>query len=96
MFNQLIEYSFPSLIKTHSLSGSLKVRTSDSVNPLPTIIGFNNTGKEAFEDIVGKGENASNQNFLLFPQWFLSYWVMYYLLSANAFDLDRSKSFVVK
>ena len=26
-----------------------------------------------FENIVGKGENASNQHFLLFPQYFLPY-----------------------
>ena len=28
---------------------------------------------EAFGNIVGKGENASNQRFLLFPPHFLSY-----------------------
>ena len=27
--------------------------------------------KKAFESIVGKGENAGNQHFLLFPQCFL-------------------------
>ena len=27
---------------------------------------------EAFENIVGKGENAGNQHFLLFPQYFSS------------------------
>ena len=32
---------------------------------------FNDPGKEAFENIVGKGENAGNQHFLLFPQYFL-------------------------
>ena len=26
--------------------------------------------KKAFENIVGKGENAGNQHFLLFPQVF--------------------------
>ena len=26
--------------------------------------------KKPFEDIVGKGENAGNQHFLLFPQCF--------------------------
>ena len=29
--------------------------------------------KEAFENIVGKGENAGNQHFLLCPQCFLSF-----------------------
>ena len=28
---------------------------------------FNFSGKEALENIVGKGENAGNQHFLLFP-----------------------------
>ena len=37
-----------------------------------TIPTFNDLKKEAFENIVGKGENAGNQNFLLFPQSFLS------------------------
>ena len=27
--------------------------------------------KKSFENIVGKGENAGNQHFLLFPQCFL-------------------------
>ena len=30
-------------------------------------------GKRPFENIVGKGENADNQHFLLFPQFFLPY-----------------------
>ena len=29
--------------------------------------------KKAFESIVGKGENAGNQQFLLLPKNFLSY-----------------------
>ena len=29
--------------------------------------------KKSFEDIAGKGENAGNQHFLLFPQCFLPY-----------------------
>ena len=29
--------------------------------------------KKAFENIMGKGENAGNQHFLLFPQCFQSY-----------------------
>ena len=28
--------------------------------------------KRSFENIAGKGENAGNQHFLLFPQCFLS------------------------
>ena len=29
--------------------------------------------KKSFENIVGKGENAGNQHFLLFPLCFLSF-----------------------
>ena len=32
---------------------------------------FNNSKKEAFENIVGKGENAAYQHFLLFQHFFL-------------------------
>ena len=35
------------------------------------IIGFNVPCKAAFENIVGKGENAGSQHFLIFPQCFL-------------------------
>ena len=35
---------------------------------------FDNHGKKKpFENIMGKGENAGNWHFLLFPQCFLSY-----------------------
>ena len=37
-----------------------------------TIQTFNTSGKEAFKNIVGKGENAGNQHFLLSPQCFPS------------------------
>ena len=32
---------------------------------------FNDTEIDVFENIVGKGENAGNQHFLLYPQCFL-------------------------
>ena len=38
-----------------------------------TIPTYNNPEKESFENIVGKGENAGNQHFLLFPQCFLPF-----------------------
>ena len=39
-----------------------------SFNPLPLNPDFQRPqGKKAFENIVGKGENAGNQHFLLFP-----------------------------
>ena len=57
--------------------------------------------KRPFENIVGKGENAGNQHFLLFPQFFhpsqkefLCFLVTFKLLSANAFNLDQSKILV--
>ena len=34
---------------------------------------FDALEEKAFENIVGKEENAGNQHFLLFPQCFLSY-----------------------
>ena len=37
-------------------------------NTIPT---FNHPETESFENIVGKGENAGNQHFLLFLQCFL-------------------------
>ena len=54
--------------------------------------------KMPFEKIVGKGENAGNQHFLLFPQCFTTQSVRkiifsaaFILSSANAFNLDQSK-----
>ena len=35
---------------------------------IPTLMTL---GKKTFENIVGKGENAGNQHFLLFPHCFL-------------------------
>ena len=35
-----------------------------------TIPTFNDPEEEGFENIAGKGENAGNQHFLLFPQCF--------------------------
>ena len=53
--------------------------------------------KKTLENIVGKGENAGNQHFLLFPQCFLPFLKQssvsesHLLSSANAFNLDKSK-----
>ena len=53
--------------------------------------------RKAFENIVGKEENAGNQHFLLSPQCFFilpkpnfNFLVTFILLSANAFNLDQS------
>ena len=53
--------------------------------------------KRDFENIVGKGENAGNQHFLLFPQCFLPYHIeiiisaTFIVSSANTLNLDQSK-----
>ena len=39
-------------------------------NPLPHNPDLTPLEKKAFENIVGKGENAGNQHFLLFPTMF--------------------------
>ena len=51
--------------------------------------------KEAFGNILGKGENAGNQHFLLFPKCFLPFQKLisnfestFILLSARALNLD--------
>ena len=61
-------------------------------NPLTTL------KEEAFENIVGKGQNAGNQHFFPFPTRFstlsereISISLTSTMLSANAFNLDQSK-----
>ena len=56
-------------------------RYSTPVVPVPALSSlfipqsptFYDIEKEAFENIVGKGENAGNQHFLLFPQCLLPF-----------------------
>ena len=43
------------------------------LNLFHTTSTFNTSGKKALENIAGKGENAGNQLFLLFPQFFLPF-----------------------
>ena len=59
---------------------------------------FDAPGKQAFENTVGKGEIARNEQFLLFPQCFLPVWITFCLFlsnlklsSANSFSLEESK-----
>ena len=58
---------------------------------------FNYLWKRTLENTVGKGENAGNQHFLLFPQCFLLYQraivilATFNLLSANAFNFVSSE-----
>ena len=42
--------------------------------------------KMAFENIVGKGENAGDQHFLLFPKYFLPYQKQFHYFSLIEFD----------
>ena len=67
-----------------------------------TIPGFHDPTKKAFENIVGKGENADNQYFLLFFTMFSSLSKKEILISAtlkllstNTFNLVKSKNFEI-
>ena len=56
--------------------------------------------KKAIANIVEKGENAGNQQFLLFQQCFLYFQrknsvFLVPLLSANSFNSDRSRIVLV-
>ena len=44
-----------------------------SSNLYHKILAFTNWEKKPFENIVGKGQNAGHQHFLLFPQCFQPY-----------------------
>ena len=48
------------------LSSKLKAFAEDSLN----VVKLANFVCDGVENIVGKGENAGYQHFLLFPQWF--------------------------
>ena len=80
------------------MNASASAYTKLSVNPLP----HNETFWRVWErnlfsqNIVGKGENAGKQHFLLFSQCFLlyqrqklSFMLTFILSSANAFNLDE-------
>ena len=62
-----------------------------------TMTPFDAPGKHSFENTVGKGEIAHNEQFLLFPQCFLPIWITLSfssnlkLSSANSFSLEESK-----
>ena len=47
--------------------------------------------KKALENIVGKGENAGNQHFLLFPHCFLTYFKTEFIILTTFIFLLRSK-----
>ena len=43
-----------------------------------TVTPFDASGKQAFENTVGKGEIARDEQFLLFPQCFLPVWITFF------------------
>ena len=67
--------------------------SADYFNSLPHNPTFNDREEEGFLNIVGKGENAGYQHFLLFPQCFLPsyFWATFIMLSANASNLHQTK-----
>ena len=60
---------------------------------------FKTLEMKPFESIVGKGENAGNQHFLLFPVFStlpnlnFNFSVTFILSSASSFNLEQSKNF---
>ena len=62
-----------------------------------TILTIDDLERQAFENIVGKGENAGFQYFLHFPQCFLRFLHKFQFfnhicfIAANTFHLDQSK-----
>ena len=102
----LVTNTFPLYSQNTSLSGLSKLVNvfiafffSSSLR-LICLFGNDTVNKDKYENIVGKGENAVYQHFLLFPHCFLSFLtqipeVIFYLSSANTLNLDWSKSFVV-
>ena len=62
------------------------------------ILTFNYPVRKAFENFMGKGENAGNQHFLHFPPCFLTkseteiiVLTTFNLLSSNAFNFKKAK-----
>ena len=71
-------YSFiPQYMNLTSFNGgkynSLILSKITMLNTLPTIPTFNDPKEEGFGKHYGKGENAGNQHFLLFPSCFILY-----------------------
>ena len=57
-------------VKTIQDNGRLKFSHLLELTLYQTIPGFKTLGWKAFENTVGKEENAGNQHFLLFPTMF--------------------------
>ena len=67
----------------------LKVWNGAILSPYQTILSFNDPQDWFFENIEGKGEDAGNQHFLLFPDCFLFLQKKF----ANVLNLNNSDSF---
>ena len=71
--------------------------SSTHLNPFPNNPWFLRVQYRSFENTVGKGEIAHNEQFLLFPQCFLTIqnFLLFSsnlkLLSENSFNLEESK-----
>ena len=66
---------------------------------IPTLNSIMKKKKKAFENIVGKGENAGNQHFHLFPQCFLPFLKQNSIIQSHLFcllqmllNLDHTKN----
>ena len=88
------------IVSTYPQLCALKTRamTTDELTLYHTILTFNDPRKKPLENIVGKGENAGNQHFLLFPTLFstlsktnFKFLFTFILSPADAFNLDQSK-----
>ena len=66
-----IESRVEQLISGVNQNISIVFLTLTLYHTIPTFNKPEKKKKKAFENIAGKGENAGNQHFLLFPQCFL-------------------------
>ena len=99
IFSSCHIYRNLSSLNSFDFDQSRNLRLGKEFNLYQTIRRFNNPWKkQPFENIVGKGENAGDQHFLLFSQCFLlrqetdcTISAVFNLSSANAFNLDQDK-----
>ena len=67
---------------------------------LERVVSCNTLKRKPIENVIGKGENARHQHFLLFlptvfsslPKTYFDTSITFILSSANAFNLDQSKN----
>ena len=66
------------------LDKSKFILSGDRLTLYHTIPSFNDPEQDTLENILGKGENAGNQHFLLYPKCFLPY--PFYLIKTHHFS----------